>query len=137
MILVYLAFSLTRDLLEIQLDASCSNVGAYYSVKFRAVVEGIWLTQIVQARGFFSYHVKKSNCTPEETAALIGQAFLYWLHPVLRQGYRARLNLNQLPEIDEQLSSMKLRENVSEAWNMTSMSTRPLSSSSFESVVQC
>ncbi|CAG8906436.1 unnamed protein product [Penicillium egyptiacum] len=118
--LVYLACSLTRDLWELRVIASCSSIGACYLVKSRAVLECIWLFWDLRARGFFLYHGQRSVSTPGEAVGLLGQVFFWWLHPVLREGYSARLSLSHLPEIDGHLSSKRLRRQVLESWTAKS-----------------
>ncbi|OQD85570.1 hypothetical protein PENSOL_c099G11251 [Penicillium solitum] len=118
-ILVYLACSLTKDLLELRVIAS-SSIGACYLIKSRALLEGIWLTWGLQARGFFSYRDQEPGATPEEAAGLLGQVFFWWLHPVLREGYSARLSVSHLPEIDGHLSSKRLRRQILESWDAES-----------------
>lgn len=115
-ILVYIACHLTRDLLELRVISSCSSIGACYLITWRALLEGIWLAWGLRARGFFSYCGQEPGSTSEEAAGLIGQVFFWWLHPVLREGYSARLSVSHLPEINGHLSSKRLRRQILESW---------------------
>lgn len=134
--LVYLACSLTRDLLEIRATTSCSSIGACYLVKSRALLEGIWLAWDLRARGF-SHRGQRSSSTPEEAAGLLDQLFFSWLNPVLRKGYSARLSLSNLPEIDGHLSSNRLRRQILESWAAKCTLTASFFCFSFGNIVQC
>jgi hypothetical protein len=136
-ILVHLTCSLTRDLLELRVIASCSSTGACYLIKSRALLEGIWLVWGLRARGFFSYRGKEPGSTPEEAAGLLGQVFFWWLHPVLREGYSARLGVSHLPEIDGNLSSKRLRGQILESWAAECRLTGSSLCSSFGNAMQC
>lgn len=114
-ILVHLTCSLTRDLLELRVIASCPSIAACYLIKSRVLLEGIWLVWGLRARGFL-YRGQEPGSMPEELAGLLGQVFFWWLHPVLREGYSARLNVSHLPEIDGHLSSKRLRRQILDSW---------------------
>lgn len=114
-ILAYLACSLTRDLLELRF-VGCSSTGTCFLIRSRIVVEGIWLTSHLWVKDFLSHHSQESISTPEEAAGIFGQVFFRWMHPVLKEGYSARLNPTSLPEIDQRLLSKGLRKRVLTYW---------------------
>lgn len=135
-ILVYLGCSLTRDLLELRVIAS-SSIGACYLIKSRVLLEGIWLAWGLRARNFFSYRDQEPSSTPEEAAGILGQVLFWWLHPVLRKGYSARLTVSHLPEIDGNLSSKRLRRQILESWDAECRLTKSRLCSCFGNAVQC
>ncbi|CAI7631082.1 unnamed protein product [Penicillium glandicola] len=114
-ILAYLACSLTRDLLELRFGG-CSSIETCFFIKSRIVVEGTWLTSHLWVKDFLSHRSQESISTPEEAAGIFGRVFFRWMHPVLREGYSARLNLTSLPEIDQRLLSKGLRKRVLTYW---------------------
>jgi hypothetical protein len=79
-------------------------------------VEGIWLVSHLWVKGFPSHHSQESISTPEEAAGIFSKVFFQWMHPVLREGYSAKLNLESLPEIDQRLLSKGLRKRVLTYW---------------------
>ena len=107
----YLACSLFRGILLEQSDRNSLEIEADYLLKSRALLEAIWLVQIFLGRKIYSYHDVESSSTAEEAAGLLGQAFLYWILPVLREGY--------LPRLDDQFSSGTLRQKAAENWHAT------------------
>jgi hypothetical protein len=131
-VLVYLACSLTRDSLELQVIPSCLSTGTCHLVKSRICIEGLWLTWDRRANDLFSRLGQKFAFIPEEAAGILSQIFFWWMHPLLREGYSARLNLATLPEIDEALSSQGLRKRALRFWVGRCNSLKP-----FEDAVQC
>lgn len=115
----YLACSLFRGILLEQSDQNSLEIEADYLLKSRALLEAIWLVQIFLGRKIYSYHDVESSSTAEEAAGLLGQAFLYWILPVLREGYSAALKLEDLPRLDDQFSSGTLRQKAAENWHAT------------------
>jgi hypothetical protein len=116
-ILAYLICSLTRDVIELQV-VGCSGIGSYHFIRSRIFVEGIWLTSHLWVNDFISHRSQRFNSTPEEAAGVFGRVFFRWMHPVLRKGYSARLNLASLPEIDPRLLSKGLRKRVLAYWTL-------------------
>jgi hypothetical protein len=129
-VLVYLACSLTRDLLEV--IPCCLNTGTCHLIKSRICIEGLWLTWDLRANELFSRLGQKIAFIPEEAAGILSQIFFWWMHPLLREGYSSRLNLATLPEIDEALSSQGLRKQALRSWAGRCNSLTP-----FEDAVWC
>jgi hypothetical protein len=98
----------------------------------RICIEGLWLTWDLRANDLFSRLGQKFAFIPEEAAGILSQIFFWWMHPLLREGYSARLNLATLPEIDEALSSQGLRKRALRFWVGRCNSLKP-----FEDAVQC
>lgn len=90
-VLVYLACSLAKDLLELRVVVGCSNIGPCFFIRSKIFLEGIWLTSYLWVNGFFSHHSQQLISTPEEAAGIFGQVFFWWMHPVLREGYSTRI----------------------------------------------
>lgn len=55
--------------------------------------------------------------TPEEMSGILGRAFFWWINPVLRKGNGSILKPEDMPVLDENLSSEKLRGKAVLAWN--------------------
>jgi hypothetical protein len=79
-------------------------------------MKGVWLIWDLCANGFFSRRGPTLGSTSEETAGILSKIFLWWMNPLLKEGYRASLNLAILPAIDGALSSQKLRKQALRAW---------------------
>jgi ATP-binding cassette subfamily C (CFTR/MRP) protein 1 len=63
----------------------------------------------------------------EETVGILGRTFFWWINPILREGNRSILVAEDLPCVDEKLSSGDLRKGIIQAWNNRSLTSLLLS----------
>lgn len=54
---------------------------------------------------------------PEAVTSFIGNWFFLWMNPVLRKGYTKLLAEDDIPNLDEELSSKGLRLAIRIAWD--------------------
>lgn len=54
---------------------------------------------------------------PEVTTSFFGNTLFWWINPILAQGYRRSLSEDDIPMLDQNISSMTLRESILKAWN--------------------
>ncbi|QGA21426.1 hypothetical protein EYB26_009136 [Talaromyces marneffei] len=113
---VYLAFSLTRDLIEFGAQSNCSSMRNCHLIKIRVCLEGIWLLWDSYIKEVVIHQLSRSSSASEEASGVLGRIFFWWIHPVLKEGYKAVLNPENLPEIDSQLLSEGLRARAVRAW---------------------
>jgi len=55
----------------------------------------------------------------EETAGLFSRSLLLWLNSLFLRGYRHKLTVDDLPPLDDQLTSARLTEALNESWRKT------------------
>lgn len=71
----------------------------------------------LEARDKRSILRKPYQCLgPEATAGLLNRALLWWVNPVLIKGGFSLLSYEDLPPIDEALSSESLRQKIKSSW---------------------
>lgn len=54
---------------------------------------------------------------PEATTSFLGNWVFLWINPVLRNGYTKILDGNEIPILEESMSSKSLRLKIRTAWN--------------------
>ncbi|EEA22450.1 ATP-binding cassette transporter, putative [Talaromyces marneffei ATCC 18224] len=85
-------------------------------IKIRVCLEGIWLLWDSYIKEVVIHQLSRSSSASEEASGVLGRIFFWWIHPVLKEGYKAVLNPENLPEIDSQLLSEGLRARAVRAW---------------------
>jgi ATP-binding cassette subfamily C (CFTR/MRP) protein 1 len=53
---------------------------------------------------------------PEQRSGVLGKLFLWWINPLLVEGYGGTFREHRLPDIDRDLASRPLRESMSKQW---------------------
>lgn len=59
----------------------------------------------------------REGLSPEEKEGVLGRTLFWWINPILGEGYRSVLIAEDLPPIDEKLSSGNLRERFLSVWS--------------------
>ncbi|EEA19776.1 lipid A export ATP-binding/permease protein msbA, putative [Talaromyces marneffei ATCC 18224] len=85
---VYLAFSLTRDLIEFGAQSNCSSMRNCHLIKIRVCLEGIWLLWDSYIKEVVIHQLSRSSSASEEASGVLGRIFFWWIHPVLKKGIK-------------------------------------------------
>ena len=56
------------------------------------------------------------NLSPEVTAGIINRTFFWWINSLFKTGYRKVLSIQDLPVLDDELSSARLQAKLKSEW---------------------
>lgn len=87
----------------------CGLVTASFGIK-----AGMMVLEAVEKRRLLA-----AGGSPEVTSGLYGRGLLWWMNPLLRNGFRRLLRPDDLYELDERMSAAVLQERFWRAWERT------------------
>lgn len=116
-ICVYLAFSLIFDAVQCRtlwLLPGLHNLASVSSAAL-AMKLAMFLLEVQGKRTFLLAALR--HLSPEATSGIIGRGFFWWLNSLLGKGFKATLSPSTLYDIDDDMRSEYLLQNLDNAWN--------------------
>lgn len=115
---LYLLVSIICDAFQVRTLHVVTNSGAIAPVALTALcVKAVLFVLECQNKHSLLREQYRSNLGAEETAGIFNRWFLTWLDPLFITGNRKLINNDDLPKLDNELSSEYLREHMQETWN--------------------
>ncbi|UQC86148.1 ABC transporter [Colletotrichum lupini] len=116
-ICVYLAFSLIFDAVQCRTLWLLPGLQNLASVSCAALAMKLtmFLLEVQGKRTFLLAALR--HLSPEATSGIIGRGFFWWLNSLLGKGFKATLSPSTLYDIDDDMRSEPLLQNLNIAWN--------------------
>ncbi|KAI3559180.1 ABC transporter [Colletotrichum abscissum] len=116
-ICVYLAFSLIFDAVQCRTLWLLPGLHNLASVSCAALAMKLtmFLLEVQGKRTFLLAALR--HLSPEATSGIIGRGFFWWLNSLLGKGFKATLSPSTLYDIDDDMRSEPLLQNLNTAWN--------------------
>ena len=61
------------------------------------------------------------SLSPEEKSGIFSRTFLWWINPLIADGYKRLLSIEDLPKIDSEFSAAPLRDAMQKGWDQRRM----------------
>jgi ATP-binding cassette, subfamily C (CFTR/MRP), member 1 len=116
---IYLLVSLVPDFIQARWLSSNKDLHALVLVHTAGIGVKVLLL-VLEAQSKVSYlKPAYQNLSPEVTEGIINRTFLWWINSLLKIGYRKLLSYEDLPVLDDKLSSARLRSEMILIWDGT------------------
>jgi ATP-binding cassette subfamily C (CFTR/MRP) protein 1 len=113
---VYLLLTLTFDIAQARTLFLRSNISI--ASVFVAAMAGKLLLLLLEVRSKRVFLKYPYNQLPtESTSGIFNRSYFWWLNPLFVRAFRSLLSFEDLPEIDVDLSSMRLGKLFQRAWD--------------------
>lgn len=113
---IYVALSGIKHLIILTLPSSKLEIMLLILITTRLILEMSLLVTESQSKVAMLKPSYKS-LTPEELTGVLGRLLFWWINPILKEGYHSFLTQDDLPTVDQKLSSRLLRKRLILAWN--------------------
>ncbi|KAF3400200.1 Multidrug resistance-associated protein 1 [Penicillium rolfsii] len=113
---IYVALSAVNDFVILTMPTSDLELLSLVLVSIRLVLEISLLVAESQNKVSILKPVYK-HLPPEELTGVFGRALFWWIHSILKDGYRGFLMQDDLTRVDRALSSKIVRKRLIRAWN--------------------
>ena len=115
---LYLSVSIICDAFQVRTLRFVTNSDAIAPVALTSLcVKGVLFVLECQNKHSLLREHYRSNLGAEETAGIFNRWFLTWLNPLFITGNRKLIHNDDLPRLDNELSSEHLREHMQETWD--------------------
>lgn len=128
---LYLLAHLAGQLVLLTAPTIISKAGRKHELGIGCVVVGVFFLVLENLDKKSILRKPYQQCAPEETTGILGRTFFWWINPILRDGNRSILVAEELPSIDEKLSSGALRKGIIQAWSKRRLCPTVLSNEKF------
>ena len=115
---LYLLVSVVCDAFQVRTLRFVTGDGPIASVALAALcVKALLFVLECQSKVSLLRQQYRDNLGAEDTAGVFNRWFLTWLNPLFIAGYKKLINNDDLPKLDNELSSEFLRDRMQEYWN--------------------